>query len=98
MAPSVYENIADCNMYESTIIVLKELYVKPQNEIYARHVLATRIQEMNESIDVYLQILKCLSKYCNLTAVTAKQHIYSLTLEMLLVVYIQNKYGKDFKT
>ena len=78
MVPSVYEHIADCNMYESTIIVLKELHVKPLNEIYARHVLATRRQEMNESIDVYLQILKCLSKDCNLTAVTAEQHIYTV--------------------
>ena len=32
VAPSVYEYIADCDMYESAITVLKELYVKPQNE------------------------------------------------------------------
>ena len=53
-----YEYIADCNTYESAITILKELYVKPQNEIYARHVIATRRQEMNKSIDVYLQLLK----------------------------------------
>ena len=32
VAPSVYEYIADCDTYESAITVLKELYVKPQNE------------------------------------------------------------------
>ena len=42
VASSLYEYIADCDMYESTIAVLKKLYVKPQNEIYARHVLTTR--------------------------------------------------------
>ena len=74
VAPSVDEYTADCNTYESAITVLKELYVKPQNEIYARHVLATRRQEMNESKDTYLQILKHLSKDYNFTAVTAEQH------------------------
>ena len=67
VAPSVCEYITDCDMYESAITVLKELHVKPQNEIYAQHVLATHRQEMSESIDIYLQILKCLSNdwfYC----------------------------------
>ena len=52
-----------CDMYESAITVLKELHVKPQNEIYAQHVLATHRQEMSESIDIYLQILKHLSSH-----------------------------------
>ena len=38
IAPSVYEYIADCETYDSALTVLKELYVKPKNEIYARHV------------------------------------------------------------
>ena len=55
VVPSVYEYITDWDIYKSVITVLKELYVKPQNEIYARH-----RKEMNESTDTYLQILKCL--------------------------------------
>ena len=83
VAPSVCEYIADCNTYESAVTILKELYVKPQNEIYARHVIATRRQEMNKSIDVYLQLLKRLSE---------GRKVDSLTLEMplLMVLFKRN--------
>ena len=37
----------------------------PTNEIYARHILATRRQQSAEILDEYLQVLKTLSKYCN---------------------------------
>ena len=93
VAPSVYEYIADCNTYESAITVLKELYVKPKNEIYARHVLATRRQETNESIDTYLQILKRLSKDCNFTAVTAEQHRQSYIRD----AFINGLYSKEIR-
>ena len=35
--------------------LLKGLYVKPTNEIYSRHLSATRKQEENESLYQYLQ-------------------------------------------
>ena len=41
------------------------LYVKPTNEIYARHILATKHQQPAETLDVYLQSLKKLNKDCN---------------------------------
>ena len=91
VAPSVYEYIADCNVYESAITDLKELYVKPQNEIYARHVLATHRQEINESIDVCLQILKRLSKDLNFTALTAEQHRQSYIRD----AFISDLYSRE---
>ena len=45
--------------------VLQDLYVKPTNEVYARHLLATRRQQPAETLDEYLQALKTLSKDCN---------------------------------
>lgn len=50
------------------------MYVKPKNEVFARHLLATRRQESSESLDAYLQALKSLGKDCNFQAVTANQN------------------------
>ena len=41
IAPNVYDYITDCQTYENAIETLENIYVKPTNEIYARHVLAT---------------------------------------------------------
>ena len=54
--------------------MLKSLYVKTPNEIFARHKLATRKQQPGESLDEYLQELKILSKDCNFSDVTAYQY------------------------
>ena len=74
IAPNVYEYIVDCATYEEAIKVLKGLYVKPTNEIYSRHLLATQKQEESESLDQYLQVLRRLSKDCNFTVVTALEN------------------------
>uniref|UniRef100_A0A6P7H9Z6 Uncharacterized protein LOC114348048 n=1 Tax=Diabrotica virgifera virgifera TaxID=50390 RepID=A0A6P7H9Z6_DIAVI len=60
--------------YISAIKILKELYIKPTNEIYARHILATRKQQINESIDQYAQQLKLLAKNCNFKAVSSEEN------------------------
>ena len=39
IAPIVFEFITDCTSHEEAIAVLKRLYVKSRNNIYARHVL-----------------------------------------------------------
>ena len=53
--------------------MLKTLYVKTPNEIFARHKLATRKQQAGETLDQYLQELKLLSKDCNFCQVSAIQ-------------------------
>jgi RNase H-like domain found in reverse transcriptase/Integrase core domain/Reverse transcriptase (RNA-dependent DNA polymerase)/Aspartyl protease len=74
VSPKIYGNIADCTTYDAAIDALKALYVKPPNEIFARHCLATRRQKAGESLDEYLQALKSLSKDCNFKNVTAAQY------------------------
>jgi transposase InsO family protein len=74
VSPTVYEVISDCTTYEEAVTLLKNLYIKPNNEIFARHLLATRCQKPGESLDEYLQALKTLSKDCNFKSVTAAQH------------------------
>ncbi|PIK39574.1 hypothetical protein BSL78_23581 [Apostichopus japonicus] len=74
VSPKVYESIADCTTYETAIKILGDLYVKPKNEIFARHLLATRRQEPGESLDTYLQALKTLANDCNFKSVTAEAY------------------------
>ena len=49
------------------------MFIKKKNSIFARHLLATRRQETEESLELYLQNLKILSRDCDFTALTASQ-------------------------
>lgn len=74
VAPSVYEFIAESSSYEAAISILSSVYIKPRNEIFARHVLASRRQSPGESLNQYLQALKLLAKDCDFKAVTAEEY------------------------
>ena len=73
VAPSVYEYIADCKTYDEAVECLTNIYDKPKNEIFARHLVATRRQQSGESLDQFVQALKILSKDCNFKAMTAEE-------------------------
>ncbi|XP_064120276.1 uncharacterized protein LOC135224883 [Macrobrachium nipponense] len=73
VAPSVYDFISECETYEKAEEVLTSLHVKPKNEIFARHLLATRRQNSGESLDQFLQALKLLAKDCQFKSVTAEE-------------------------
>ena len=55
--------------------MLKTVYVKPTNVIFARHLLATRKQTINETVDQFLHALKLLSKDCEFRTVSANTYI-----------------------
>ena len=74
IVPRVYEYIADCDDYDSAITTLEKIYVKPKNEVFARHLLSTRKQQTSESLHEFLQALKQLSGDCNFKAVTAEKY------------------------
>lgn len=74
IVPRVYEYIADCDDYDSAITTLEKMYVKPKNEVFARHLLSTRKQLTSESLHEFLQALKQLSGDCNFKAVTAEKY------------------------
>ena len=71
LSPRVYQYVEDCATYEAATETLQALYVKPTNEVYARHLLATRRQQPAETLDEFLQALKTLSKDCNYKSVTS---------------------------
>lgn len=74
LAPSIYSIIRECPSYKIAIDLLNSTYIKPKNEIYARHMLASRKQKDGESIADFVRVLHQLSHDCNFKCVTAEQH------------------------
>ena len=70
----VYENIVECGDYSSAITTLESIYVKVPNEIFSRHLLATRRQGPSEPLDDFIASLKTLSKDCNFKSVSASTY------------------------
>ncbi|XP_069181623.1 uncharacterized protein [Procambarus clarkii] len=73
VASRVFDYIADCTTADAAEKSLTKLLLKPKNEVFARYVLATRRQELGESLDQFLQVLKLLAKDCQSKAVTAAE-------------------------
>ena len=66
-----YTLIEEESTFDNAVKVLKSQYQKPVNEIYARHVLSTRRQLPDESIDDSVQNLRVLTRKWNFQNVTA---------------------------
>ena len=60
--------------YEKAIEMLQKLFVKPRNEIYARHLLATAQQNIGKSIDEFILRINKLIQNCSFSAVTALEY------------------------
>ena len=74
ISSDVYEYIAECNTFDTVANRLKEQCIKPPNEVFARHLLATCGQKEEENIDEYVQRLQLLAKECNFKSVDAVQN------------------------
>ena len=70
VSPEIYEYISNQASYEEAIDQLEGLYVKPKNEIFARHCLLTRNQHDGESIDEYKHALESLANECEFKDIT----------------------------
>ena len=74
LSADVYSYVSGATNFAAAIEILDKLYVKPKNEIFARHLLATRNQNAGEKIDQFYQALLLLSKDCQFKAVSAIDH------------------------
>ncbi|XP_078069703.1 sodium-dependent lysophosphatidylcholine symporter 1-like [Mustelus asterias] len=74
----VYATIQDTENYTTAIDLLKGLYNKRPNEVYARHLLAMRRRQPGESVDQFLRTLHLLARDCNCRSVTATQYTDNL--------------------
>lgn len=75
ISSEAYDHISDCTTYAAALSMLRDVYVKPVNKIFARHQLAIRKQKSSESIDQFAQGLRILAKDCQFTAVTVDQRV-----------------------
>ena len=62
VSADIFEFIEDCTSYDSALKALEDLFVKTPNEIFSRHLLATRKQQHGESLREYLQALEILKQ------------------------------------
>ena len=74
VSPKIFSFIAETENYDRAMTILESQFIKPRNEVNARHKLATRIQSPAETVDEFLQVLKTLSADCNFREVTADEH------------------------
>ncbi|KAL7639654.1 UNVERIFIED_CONTAM: hypothetical protein RMT77_010157 [Armadillidium vulgare] len=69
-----FEIIADCTTFVEALNTLKDAFIRPANEVVARHHLSTRKQTSSETIDEYLRALYKLSVDCNFRSVSAEEY------------------------
>ena len=69
-----YALIENDTTYEAAINTLQSAYTKEINVIYARHVLSSRKQLAEETLDDYLRSLRLLAKDCSFQNLTAQEY------------------------
>ena len=74
VSSDIYNLISAQTEYAAAIAVLDNIFIKEKNESYARHLLLSRTQKPDESIDQYMIALQTLAKECKFEDVTAAQH------------------------
>ena len=70
ISASVYEYISEYPDYAAAVETLDTLFVVPKNEIFSRHLLATRKQQTGETLNNYMNALKLLAKDCQFKTVS----------------------------
>ena len=84
LPPTVYPYVENHNIFDSALGALKAAYIKRKNDIFARHILATRKQQNGENLEQFLQALKIISKDCTFRAVSAEQYREELLRDALI--------------
>ncbi|KAL7630179.1 UNVERIFIED_CONTAM: hypothetical protein RMT77_019682 [Armadillidium vulgare] len=69
-----FEIIVDCTTFDEALNTLKDAFIKPANEVVARHHLSTGNQTSSENIDEYLRALYKLRVDCNFRSVSAEEY------------------------
>ncbi|VDP82614.1 unnamed protein product [Echinostoma caproni] len=53
---------------------IEVVYIKPKNEVFVCHLLATTKQENGQSVDQFIQKLRSLAGDCNFLSASAEKH------------------------
>ena len=71
VSPYVFTFISAAEKFTDAINILEGIYVRPRNEVYARHLVSSRKQQDHESVDEFMNALDLLAKDCSFADVTA---------------------------
>ena len=61
ISSEIYSHIVDAKTFDDAMDILKAIFEKPANPVFARHLLATRKQQNGESLDSFANALKVLT-------------------------------------
>ena len=70
----MFDYIEESATYDAAIAKLQNLYTKPPNEVFARHLLAITKQQSGQTLDKFLFSLQKLARDCNFRAVSGDQY------------------------
>ena len=84
LSPAIIPYVEDAASYDEIVDTLKRLYLKKNNNVYARHLLVSGKQILGESISEHLQLLKILAKECSFTEVSANAYREELTRDSFI--------------
>ncbi|GAB1600402.1 uncharacterized protein LOC115215493, partial [Argonauta hians] len=73
LSPLAFEMVENCTDFKSAMDRLESVYVKKPNEVFARHLLATRKQRPDETLNDFFESLERLRRDCNFRDRTAKE-------------------------
>ena len=74
LTADIFQFIENCSNYDDAEKVLQNLFIRKPNEIFSRHLLATRKQQTGESVNEFMQALQILSKNCECKPITAENY------------------------
>ncbi|XP_072361114.1 uncharacterized protein [Scyliorhinus torazame] len=74
VSPKIYNLIEEAEDFDAAIELLKGHYIHPVNQVYARHLLATRRQTPGESLEEFYRALVVLGRKCSCPQVSASEH------------------------
>lgn len=84
----------ECRTYENVPRTREKMYIKPKNEVFARHLLASCKQEASQTLHQFLQNLKLLAKNCDFKSVTANQNQTDAIRDTLISGMQSNSIGQ----
>ena len=66
LAPSIYDFNSERQTYTDAVKLLQDIHIKPESEVFNRHLLQNRKERAGESHDNYLNYLKILARDCSM--------------------------------
>ena len=86
----VFELFCEAATYAEAIVLLKDIYAKAPNHVFARYLLKSCSQQPGQTLDMYFQQLKKLSADCDFKAVSAVVHRDEAIRDSLIAGILSN--------